>query len=410
MKYILSAIVLFFAFEGPAQTSISGDIVTLINSKINTLPGSFTNVYSAPSASDIEEWNSLILNIVEENYSDAATKASGLGYELFEVTNDDKVYYMLTKTDDSSNYWGTYVFNSKACRSNLVIQSPHPIADRNTGKQGVFVFKEVDAYAFFLSGTHRCNNTTFSACSGTTTICSGSSSEKYRISDAAHNTNSAYQVTTEVIKDQINPYFIQLHGFSKESSDPYVIMSNGARVLTGADKLTELKNQLAAEDNSLTFKLSHIDLGWNKLLAFTNTQGRYINNSLDPCGTNATIATGRFIHIEQEYEKLRSAESKWLLMANAIENTFSCGAVTGLESGFNGLKVFPNPGSESFVFESTNPKSYKVCISNTLGNLIKTFTLVSKSKISISSWENGIYIYQIFDHDNLVDSGKIIKQ
>lgn len=414
IKYIFTCVIAFFiSAVTHAQTEVTGSIITLLNTEVNNLPGSFTNVYKEPTASEHNQWEGMILDILDEKYGNAATKASALAYELFKVTDDNNVYYLLKRAVGSNNYWGIYVFNSMACRSNLVIQSPHPLADRNTGKEGAFVFKETGAYAFFLSGTHRCNNTTFSVCSGTTKVCSGSSSEKYKISDVAHNTSSLYQTTTKVLGDAKNPYFVQLHGFTKGSNDPYVIMSNGARVLEGTDKLSILKDQLALEDNSLTFKLSHIDLDWNKLLAFTNTQGRYINKSLDPCGTNAAKATGRFIHIEQEYNKLRAGQTQWAKVANALNNTFSCGEITAIDNQPHKveLKVFPNPTHNSLSFEVLNPyKSYKLRMFNSAGELVMSSKLFSTLKVSTETWKNGIYIYQIFEDEKFIRSGKIIKQ
>lgn len=409
-KYILGSIVaLLISATTDAQTEVTGDIVTLLNTEINSLPASSPNVYQVPSSADMDRWESIIQDILDEKYADAATKAETIDQELLKITDGDQVYYMLKRSGDV-NYWGVYVFNSTACRTNLVIQSPHPIADRNTGKQGAYVFRETGAFAFFLSGTHRCNNTSFSSCSGTTSICARSS-EKYKISDVAHNTNSPFQSTTEALKDRMNPYFIQLHGFDKNSNDPYVIMSSGARVLEGSDKLSTLSEQMTTEDNSLTFKISHVDLGWNRLLGFTNTQGRYINNSTNPCRTNALKASGRFMHVEQEYNKLRAGQSQWDTMANGLKNTFTCGEITSVDKQvFHRLTTYPNPTNNTFVFQSDDLIIYQVTISNTIGKHVQSFEMKSKKEIQVADWQKGIYIYQILEQGRLVETGKIIKQ
>ena len=87
-------------------------------------------------------------------------------------------------------------------------------------------------------------------------------------------------------------------------------MNNGIRETPTIDHATLVKDTLLIKDNSLTFKLEHIDTDWTLLIGFTNTQGRLINSSSDACTETATNTSGRFIHIEQEKTKLRDDESK----------------------------------------------------------------------------------------------------
>jgi hypothetical protein len=100
-------------------------------------------------------------------------------------------------------------------------------------------------------------------------------------------------------------------------------MSNGTRETPTTDYATLIKDALLIEDNTLTFKLAHIDTGWTRLIGFTNTQGRLINNSTDHCNTSATTTSGRFIHIEQEKSKLREDASVWAKMSNALGSVFN---------------------------------------------------------------------------------------
>ena len=118
--------------------------------------------------------------------------------------------------------------------------------------------------------------------------------------------------------------FIQLHGFTKVGSDPDVIMSNGVQNdQPPIDYLDALRTNLLSEDASLTFKIAHLDLAWDRLLGTTNTQGRFINGSGDPCETSAVDNTGRFLHLEQAKPKLREFSMDWPKMANAIAATFT---------------------------------------------------------------------------------------
>jgi hypothetical protein len=261
------------------------------------------------------------------DYSSAHTEAALFGYKVVEYNNTgetpNKTYYLLEKTSAGTNYWGTFILNPAPDRCTLFVQAPHPINEINTGKQGFFIFREIGARAFILSGTHRCNNSNSSSCSGTTAVCSGSS-ESNKISDQAHIVDGTFQKTTEVLNTGIsNLAVIQPHGFAKLEADPDVILSNGIQsALPPTDYLSTLKTKLLAEDNTLTFKIAHIDTDWSRLIALTNTQGRLINEVGSPCSDNATTNTGLFLHLELAKVKLRETESDWTKMSNALAATF----------------------------------------------------------------------------------------
>ena len=305
----------------------SGDIETYLGSFIDGVPGDSGNHYKVPSTNQLTTWNLIIDALLVDNIDEAVLKSSEVNYQINAFTDTsltpNQVFYILEEKSDKSNHWGTYVFSKTPTISNLIIQAPHIKNDTNTGKQAVYCFKNNVAKAVFISGTHRCNNSDSSSCSGTTSTCN-SVSEAYRVSDLAHNTQSVFQKTTENIFNTVsNSVFIQLHGFGKQTSDPYVIMSNGTQITPSTDYATQIKDALLIEDNTLTFKLSHINTDWTRLRGFTNTQGRLINNSSNPCSTSATETSGRFIHIEQERTKLRENTTGWLKMSNALKSVFN---------------------------------------------------------------------------------------
>lgn len=304
----------------------SGSIEAYLGNFIDNVPGSSGNNYSEPTDNELDTWNLVVEAVLSNNITEAVEKSALLDYQIKEFTDNtlspNQTFYIIEKQPTKSNYWGTYVFSKTPTRENLIITAPHVVSDVNTGKQAAYCFRENIAKAVFLSGTHRCNNTNFTACSGTTTVCS-SSSQAYRISDMAHNVQSIFQRTSEVVSDNLpSSIFIQLHGFTKLSTDPYVIMSNGARQTPTVDYATLLKNELLVEDNTLTFKIAHIDTDWSRLIGFTNTQSRYLNNSTNPCSNSATSTTGRFIHIEQERTKLRNDATGWKKMSEALKRIF----------------------------------------------------------------------------------------
>lgn len=386
--------------------SNSGNLYDEITSIISSMPGDSGDVYSEPNASQLLTWENALNLLTSDDYSRAADSANLIGYQLTEFTDnttgESKLYYILHTID--SNYWGTYVYYPEYCRP-LVIQSPHSKRDANTGNQGVFVFQKTKAMFFFLNGTHRCNSSIASSCSGTTTACTGSS-DPYPVSDLAHTTQSLFQKSTEVLLNGFtNAYFIQLHGFTKLNTDPYLILSNGTQETPSLDYMLPFMDNLYLEDTSLTFRVAHIDTTWTRLRGFWNTQGRMINNSGDPCNTTATSTTGRFFHVEQERIKLRSDSVGWNKIANALVNTFECEMIPSSVNyiSTNTLKIHPNPTTgllkiirdDKYVFYETPVKIY-----NKLGQDISaTIHLNNSTKSEIvfdlSSFSPGIYFLQL---------------
>jgi len=157
------------------QTTDSGDLEIYVFNIISNMPATVgSNDYLAPSGSELTNWGNSISYMLSGDYSSAHTEASLFDYKVVEYNNTgetpNKIYYLLEKTSAGTNYWGTFILNPVPDRSTLFVQAPHPINEINTGKQGFFIFREIGARAFILSGTHRCNNSNYSSCSGTTAV------------------------------------------------------------------------------------------------------------------------------------------------------------------------------------------------------------------------------------------------
>jgi hypothetical protein len=376
------------------------------------MPGRDENDYQDPSSAQFSSWKDLIHTLLNKDYSTAFSLAASFSYDLIELNEGSEKYYILQKKEGSLNYWGTYIFNPNSCR-NIVIQSPHPKYDLNTGKQGAYLLKYTGAIFYCLAGTHRCNSSSVSNCSGTTSAC-GSTSGPYRISDMAHNDESIFQATTEAVKELDSTLvFIQLHGFGKTSTDPYVIMSNGTRITPDPDYINLLKNELSAVDNVLTFKIAHLNLSWNRLIAFTNVQGRYVNSGSDICSHNADTTYGTFIHIEQEKSRLRADSLKWDKMVQAINGTFSCEVSgvtgTGTDKSYN---IYPNPVGHIFTLEFNNPNHENsiLMIRDIHGKLVHIVPNITTNRIEINleDFVNGVYFFSLTAKKQRRFTGKLI--
>jgi hypothetical protein len=309
MKKTVLILFVFFAAVAYGQQSRTGSLLTHIDSLIVTMPsGVFGNQYHAPDARQMRIWDTVVSNVLSSNYSNAHTTADSLGYTLLDFLDTtqtpSKNYYILEKQQDSTNYWGTFVFNPDPLRQNLFIQAPHPLFDTKSGQQAIYAYKNTGARLYAVSGAHRCNHSDTSVCTGTTSVCG--SSGKFQISDQPHNVNNTFFRSTVIAKNMItNLIVVQLHGFGKDSLDPDVILGNGTTrspLITSTDYLIEFKNNLYSLDTTLTFKVAHVDTTWNRLTGTVNMQGRFLNGAPNPCtGSNASIPTpnGRFLHIEQ---------------------------------------------------------------------------------------------------------------
>jgi len=394
--FLLSAFILLFKIS--FSQDVEGDIEIYLNSIVDDLPGSNGNDYQVPATADLNTWANTLAYVFNSQIEPANDLANTLNYQIVDFIDttlqSNNRFYIIEEKKPQSKYWGTYVISVAPLCDKLVIQAPHPKYDSNTGYQAVFCFKRLQAKALFISGTHRCNNSQLSDCSGTTSVCGSSS--PYRVSDNAHNTNSIFHRTTgELFNNFDNTVFVQLHGFGKKDDDPYVIMSNGTRVTPTVDYNTLIKNGLLQADASLTFKIANINTSWNRLIAFTNVQGRYINNSSDACTENASNSEGRFVHIEQERSKLREDSIGWHKMYSALKSVFDATTDIVPLADNNHIKVFPNPNNGSFQVNLTGKADITIWNSNGLCIYDNLNTDESTLNINIKNQASGIYIIRI---------------
>ncbi|MBP6673431.1 MAG: T9SS type A sorting domain-containing protein [Bacteroidetes bacterium] len=428
MRIFLTLALLFTTlFSGAAaQTTRKGNFLTFVDSLITAMPsGIGTNDYRSPLPSQQQMFGTAVDQCLKGDLAGAHTTASLFGYQTISFSDTiqlpNRLYHILLRSKDSSNHWGTFVFNPAARRSGLVIQSPHELFDTKTGGQGAFVFHEISARAFFLNGAHRCSNSGSSSCSGTTTACGASG--PFKISDQAHTEIGTFQIgTITVLQHRSDAVVIQLHGFGKSAGDPDLIMGNGTvSKPTGKDHLTELKIALSSIDTSLTFKIAHIDTTWTELTGTTNTQGRLVNNSLNPCAVKPASANGRFLHLEQAYAGLRDTKVNWKKMSDALAAVFPAdplsvsGNVSVLPEQFLLLECYPNPFNPSTTLGFTVPAAAGKQVSgittlkiyDALGREVSTLVnerldagIYHKRTFITSSLSSGIY------YARLTSSGK----
>ena len=299
----ISTILLILILSGAGYTEIirrSANLITEITTIRNNLPGSGSEGFVLPSEEDLLNWQKLMFFFIQADTSrvDSLIQAHFSFYQLYVFTDtgfENRMYYLLREKHPVSKGWGTYIINT-VHRRELAIEMPHPWYDTNTYSEGTDIFRRTGAKFLLMAGTHRCADSTFSNCDGTTSACGGSNLP-YPVSDMAHFTESVFQIThQEIINSNPETYTISVHGHSNSSCED-IFLSNGK--FDGSwPLLYSLKNSLLAS-GGLTVAVAGDGTSVCSLIGSTNVQGRYSNGSTNPCSQEASATNGYFMHIEQ---------------------------------------------------------------------------------------------------------------
>lgn len=393
----------------------TGNLDTYLQQAIDDMPGRGGQDFQLPSSQALEQWERAMNQLLSGRIGEARSTADSFSYNVIRYTDTTlqphQTFLMLKAQTPVQNHWGIYVFNPDPCRKKLVIQSPHPKYDLNTGDQGVYCFKRLSAKALFLSGTHRCNQDDTAACSGTTSVCTGSKAP-YPTSDMAHNVETPFQRATSLLNTwEPELVFVQLHGFGQDPDDPFVIMSNGTRETPDNDYLADLETELKQIDTALTFKIAHKDTAWDRLIGFTNVQGRLINGSNTPCTQDAFSSDGRFLHIEQEKSRLREDSNRWYKMYQALSNVFECDQTSTrpkIKRAASSVTIYPNPTSGKIYLRNEQVQAIKVFDNH--GQMVKSLDSKFNGKPSfhLNDLPAGLYFLQI-SLPNSLAMGKLMK-
>ncbi len=285
-----------------------------------------TTVESMAMNPEETTFRSMIQSVLSSDFTQARSDAASIGYEMVtftDISNSNKVHYVLRHNGvvDNPHHWGTYIFNASPGYANEYLSVPHPVHDSFTGRQGGYLYQQLDVAGVQIAGNYRCSSSVASGCHGSTSVCSGITD--FRESDAAHATEMPFHYASEEIaNDNSSSHFVQLHGFAHSGGDPDVIVSNGTdQTPSGTDRVVDLVNYI---DNNSSFNAVgvHSDPYDDKLTGYTNTFGRFLNiHQGDVCSSNqiANSTTDRFMHVEQRGE-IREIESNYEVIQHAIAN------------------------------------------------------------------------------------------
>jgi hypothetical protein len=280
------------------------------------MPREGTEGFAVPTDDDLANWRMVVGRLVDGDTSGARSLISehASSYELVELRDPatEQSYVLLQEGPSVARGWGAVVLNPNADR-NVFIEVPHPVFDLETHVQGAELFRDIDARALIMAGTHRCANEGSSHCDGRTGVCGASG--PFKESDAAHVEASPFQMTHEVLTDRFPAAVVfSLHGNGRKPCET-VFLSSGVEDDTPPSVATLHR---ALEERGVSAGTP--ETSSCPLIGSTNVQGRHTNGSSNPCTEAASTASGRFIHVEQKLD-FRRSKDKYQHLIEAIKET-----------------------------------------------------------------------------------------
>jgi len=275
-----------------AIPACSSTVVALLTSVVASAPGKGSDGYTRLPTKAAAELRGALKAYLAGDHKAALAGGAAASYTLCQ--EQDVVLWRSTASAGRA----ALALRQGSAR-NVVVGVPHALYDLGTPGQGQQVFTKLKARALVLAGAHRCASTTASGCSGTTGVC-GTTGAPYRLSDAAHAVDTAFQVFHEVLlADDVSLVAISLHGMSSKG----ISVSDGTTAAAGQGSLVAKLAPLLAKafpGDLITGCNSGAGVPHQvRLCGTTNVQGRLANGALTPCTEAAVSSSGRFLHLEQ---------------------------------------------------------------------------------------------------------------
>src|SRR5690349_13350004 len=201
---ILTLLLSLFAITEEASaaepTVLSANLKDWTVSTVAGLPDKNENGYVSPDAAELASFRSAVEQLLAENWSLADDLADAVDYEVVELhdtgDNGEIVYLLRPEAGNADGRGFFFVRPANRVQRHLVLQAPHPRADRETATLGAEIFRAGRARAFSFAGAHRCTNLgEASPCASNSDACEGATT--HRVSDMAHNDDTFFEVYNE---------------------------------------------------------------------------------------------------------------------------------------------------------------------------------------------------------------------
>ncbi len=312
----------------------SSTLEDLVNCIHDYMPRSFSNDdtegFDLPTITETTQWRDLVGRMMAGECDSISLNKYDWGSDFttthFTDTQNGNTYcvFMETKYNTFTNTkvitrvthgWGTFIINPHPDRE-LSIQIAHPFSDKDTGGEGISIFKDTNSRSFLMAGTHRDANNVTSTCQ-----------TSYTQSDVTHNVENMFQPTVEELlafyrRLGVSFTAIQFHGMDVSSCQGVSVYLTYGSSTTPAvsDKILELKSNLVSHNPTWTVIVPGDSLSCT-LHGSDNVQGRLLNGVAagEVCTRDALIYSGKFFHVEQKTCCRNSND--WIA---AINETWPC--------------------------------------------------------------------------------------
>src|SRR5262245_21629705 len=209
------------------------------------MPGSGSNGFVAPSATEQADWRSVVGQMLggQCGFALPPSLAGIMQIRTFTDSENGKSYCLFMEVLDANNNgvvdrgWGTFIVDPNAVRE-LSHQAAHPISDSTTENQAIGIFKGTSSRSYLMAGAHRSANGGSSSCQSS-----------YEPADAAHNVANMFHPTNAELMAFYGAapwYAIQWHGMAADTCGTVeVYISHGRNIAPlSSDKIVQLKNNV----------------------------------------------------------------------------------------------------------------------------------------------------------------------
>ena len=331
--WLLSAPAVAATLDCPGKTTLEGlvDCISL------QMPQSGSNGYVAPTATQQADFRAAVSLMLQGQcgFALGANISANMTLRSFADSGNGRTYCVLMETLDADGNgtvdkgWGTFITYASATRE-LSHHAPHPkystsatgsAGDSYTEREAVRIFMDTNSRSYLMCGARRSANSGTSSCQSS-----------YAPADCAHNTDNMFHAANI----EMNAFYgntdwtaIQWHGKAADSCQVDMFLSMGRNENPPAgSKVLALKAAIEAEKPAWSVATPSTSLC--NLNATDNTQGRLLNgvSAGSVCGTSATSASQKFLHIEQTVGLIADLDSAGASWSKAIVAAFPVGPAT----------------------------------------------------------------------------------
>lgn len=250
----------------------------------------------------------------------ARAQASAAGYGVVALQAGSDCFWAMQPTD-AAPPGQALLLVATSWQRDLVIEAPHVPNDNRTDAEAAILFGNLHARALVVAGAQRCAVTTASGChSNRECGPSGVAVE----SDPSHSvTNALHAIHLGLALGGSQSITLQLHTNVYSNLNGSVLVSNGTPYPIPGTAADALYAALQAPDidvrscNDPARPIAH-----GAFCGETNAQSLASNGATDSCTASGSRAGNasvhRFIHLEQDHQKVEAIDAWSARIANAI--------------------------------------------------------------------------------------------